>query len=296
MKRMKAGLASMLVVGMLVAMSMFAVSMANAETDVPLGFPCTNLCVTTVQNSQTHTVFGSGVYGLANAWNFGGWCEESYDEVEIWFTGTNTQGVDCPGFNLPMLVKTGAYEAGDLVWVIQTFFNFISQSGDEHSIVFDTNINGTMEWVGMECCTWKNSIASEIMYLPEYSSYDSSDYDKLVGGYDFFAVCSKTAENGLYEIGVGCDRDTNELEFYFFYQYWDNGVLERVYLDQTDINAYELTTVATAVPIFTSRLKDGKVAIPGKVEKVTGRVYYIGVDSSLDGVHNAGLNVEVPLN
>lgn len=290
------------VVSVLAILALVVVSLignAKANTSFAQGFDVTSAYLSKVDNGTCHSIFGSGKVGTSNAWIKGGWSDLSFSNVEIWITGTIPAGctarANIPGFTTPSLLKTGSYTAGTIEGSVLSFFNFIPMACAYHSIIFDTNINGVCDWQGMESCEWRSTLSGSSEYQSEYETFNSSYFTKLNGSNNLFGAKRNTVINGKYQIGVGSTVLTPNCELYYFYQYWDGGILKRVYLKQTGGAQTALSTSTTATPIYSkTKIEANKMVLAGTVDKVIGRVYYVHVDYSCDGVFNSGYDIEIP--
>lgn len=276
-----------------------AIGDAKANTSFAQGFDVTLARMSKVDNGTCHSIFGSGKVGVGNAWVKGGWSDLSFSNVEVWITGTIPAGCSAPtgiqGFTTPYLLSTGAYTAGTIKGAVLSFFNFIPMSCAYHSIIFDTNINGVCDWKGMESCEWRSTLASAYEYQSEYETFSTSYFTKLNGSNNLFGAKRNVAVEGKYQIGVGSTVLTPNCELYYFYQYWDGSTIRRVYLNQTGGANTALSTSTTATPIYSkTKIEANKIVLAGTVDKVTGRVYYVRVDYSCDGVFNSGYDIEIP--
>lgn len=289
------------IIGLVTAFGTLMVTLdeVKANTSIPQGWAATALHSSKVDNGTTHSIFGSGKCISANSWFIGGWSDNSFSNVEIWLTGTipsgcsSTQGV--PGFTAPYLYKTGAYTSGTLQGIAMDFFNFVDMRCSYHKIIFDTNINGVMDTVGMQSAEWKSTTGSLYEYQSDCRPYNSTLHTKLSGPDNLYGAYVKTPISGKYQIGVGSEVLTDNKELYYFYQYWEGGALKRKYLKQTGYANTALVDSTTATPIYSkTKIQAGRIVLAGTVAKVAGRVYYVKVDSSLDGVPNSGYDIEIP--
>ncbi len=148
----------------------------------------------------------------------------------------------------------------------------------------------------MESCQWQPNLAGAKEYQSNYATYNSTLHTKIAGSDNLYGAYTKAAIDGRYQIGVGSEALTNSSrELYFFYQYLEGGVIKRKYLKQTNYSHYPLVDSTTATPIYSkTKIKAGKIILAGTVPKVAGRVYYVKVDYSLDGVPNSGYDIEIP--
>ena len=286
---------------------------ARANTSLAQGLNLNEFKASVVNNSTCHSFFGTGkyiysyisTYGIPvtvnrNAYGKGGWSDNNFSNVEIWITGTVPSGCSAPsgvtGFTTPRLIHTGAYTAGTVYGGILTFENFINMSCAYHRIVFDTNINGVYDLTGMESCEWRSTLAGATEYQSQYKTFDTTDYTKLNGSNNLFGAKKNVAISGKYQIGVGSTALTSNCELYYFYQYWEGGVLKRQYLKQTGYADAALATSTTATPIYSkTKIEANKMVLAGTVDKVTGRTYYVRVDFLCDGVFgNSGYDIEIP--
>ena len=272
----------------------------KANTSFAQGFTANRASLSKVDNGTCHAIFGNGMVGSGNAWIKGGWSDLNFSNVEIWITGTIPTGCTAlkgvPGFTQPYLIRTGAYTAGTIEGAVLSFFNFIPMACAYHSIFFDTNINGVLDWQGMESCQWQPNLAGAEEYQSYYATYSSTIHTKLAGSDNLYGAYTKASISSKYQIGVGSEVLTSSSrELYFFYQYWEGGVLKRKYLKQTGYADTGLVDSTTATPIYSkTKIQAGKIVLAGTVAKVAGRVYYVKVDSSLDGVPNSGYDIEIP--
>ena len=177
-----------------------------------------------------------------------------------------------------------------------SYFDYTPMNCAYHSIFFDTNINGVLDWQGMESCQWQPNLAGASEYQSQYISYSSTLHTKLAGSDNLYGAYVKVPISGKYQIGVGSEALTSSSrELYFFYQYWEGGVLKRKYMKQTGYANTALVDSTTATPIYSkTKIKAGKIVLAGTIAKVAGRVYYVKVDSSLDGVPNSGYDIKIP--
>lgn len=290
------------IIGLVTAIGTLMVTLdeVKANTSFPQGFNITGALMSKVDNGTCHAIFGHGKFGVGNAWVKGGWSDLDFSNVEIWITGTIPAGCNAKpnvlGFTEPYLIRTGSYTAGTIEGGILSFFNYIPMACAYHSIIFDTNINGVLDWQGMESCEWRSTLDGVQEYQSDYATYSSTYHTKLAGSDNLYGAYTKVAINGKYQIGVGSEVLTNSSrELYFFYQYWEGGVLKRKYLKQTGYANTALVDSTTATPIYSkTKIKAGKIVLAGTVAKVAGRVYYVKVDPSLDGVPNSGYDIEIP--
>lgn len=290
------------IIGLVTAFGTLMVTLdeAKANTSFPQGLNVTYSKASKVDNGTSHAYFGPGKVGSGNAWVKGGWSDNNYANVEIWCTGVIPSGCtaspNITGFTKPYLSRTGSYTAGNLEGAVLSFFNFIPMACSYQQIVFDTNINGTLDTAGMEIAEWRESLAGAQEYQSSYAPYNSTLHTKLAGANNLYGAYVKTPISGKYQIGVGSEVLTSSFrEIYYFYQYWEGGVLKRKYLKQTGYANTALVDSDTATPIYSkTKIEAGKIVLAGTVAKVAGRVYYVKVDSSLDGVPNSGYDIEIP--
>ena len=290
------------IIGLITAFGTLMVTLdeAKANTSFAQGFSVDRAYMSKVDNGTCHAIFGNGMVGSGNAWIKGGWSDLSFSNVEIWITGTIPAGCTAltgvPGFTSPKLLRTGSYTAGTIEGGVMNFFNFVEMACAYHSIFFDTNINGVLDWQGMESCQWQPNLASGGSYQSNYTSYSSTLHTKLAGANNLYGVYVKTPISGKYQIGVGAEVNIAvDHELYYFYQYLEGGVIKRKYLKQTGYANTALVDSATATPIYSkTKIQAGKIVFAGTVPKVAGRVYYVKADYLRDGIPNYGYDIEIP--
>ncbi len=290
------------IIGLVTAFGTLMVTLdeVKANTSFPQGFDVTQSSVSKVDNGTSHAYFGACKVVSGNAWVKAGWSDNNYANVEIWCTGVIPSGCtaqqNVPGFTKPYLSRTGSYTAGTLEGLVVSFFNFMPMTCSYQQVVFDTNINGVLDTAGMEIAEWRSSLAGPHEYQSACPSYTSTLHTKLAGANNLYGAYVKTPISGKYQIGVGSEVLTSSFrEIYYFYQYWEGGVLKRKYLKQTGYANTALVDSATATPIYSkTKIKAGKIVLAGTVAKVTGRAYYIKVDSTLNGSPDSGYDVEIP--
>ena len=291
------------IIGLVTAFGTLMVTLdeAKANTSFAQGFSVDGAYMSKVDNGTCHAIFGPCQYGLTGGWVKGGWSDLNFSNVEIWITGNIPTGcnakVGVTGFTTPRLIRTGSYTAGTIEGGIVLFSQwFFEMSCAYHSIFFDTNINGVLDWQGMESCQWQPNLAGASEYQSCYATYNSALHTKLAGSDNLYGAYVKTPISGKYVIGAGSEVLTSSSrELYYFYQYWEGGVLKRKYMKQTGYANTALVDSTTATPIYSkTKIQAGKIVFAGTVAKVAGRVYYVKVDSSLDGVPNSGYDIEIP--
>ena len=264
----------------------------KANTSINQGFSNSQLSLSKTVNGTCTAVYGRGytlLGGVEKIASFrGGWSERSFSNVEIWVTTVPAVS----GVTSPKLVKTGAYIAGTVEGV--KLIGSPSLSNKTNTIIFDTNINGVCDTKLMESSSWTSASAGAYEYQPD-CAYDCSLHTKLSGPNNLYGAYTNLPISGKYKIGVGSNITTPYCELYYFYQYWDGGVLKRKHLKQTSYSKYTLVDSDTWTPIISkTKISGGRIIMPGTVAKVPGRTYYVGVDYSLDGIHNSGYDIEVP--
>ena len=290
------------IIGLVTAFGTLMVTLdeAKANTSFPQGFALTGYKASKVDNGTSHAYFGPCKVGSANAWVKAGWSDNSYANVEIWCTGVIPTGCtatpNVTGFTKPYLSRTGSYSAGTLEGLVVSFFNFMPMNCSYQQVVFDTNINGVLDTAGMEIAEWRESLAGAQEYQSSYVTYNSTLHTKLAGANNLYGAYVKTPIIGKYQIGVGSEVNLAvDHELYYFYQYWEGGVLKRKYLKQISYADTALADSTTATPIYSkTKIEAGKIVFAGTVPKVAGRVYYVKVDYLRDGVPNYGYDIEVP--
>lgn len=290
------------IIGLVTAFGTLMVTLdeVKANTSFPQGPNVTYCKASKVDNGTSHAYFGPGKEGSGNAWVKAGWSDNNYANVEIWCTGVIPSGCtaspNIAGFTKPYLSRTGSYTAGTLEGAVISFFNFIPMACSYQQVVFDTNINGVLDTAGMEIAEWRESLAGAQEYQSACTSYNSTLHTKLAGANNLYGAYVKTPISGKYQIGVGSEVLTSSFrEIYYFYQYWEGGVLKRKYLKQTGYANTALVDSATATPIYSkTKIEAGKIVLAGTVAKVAGRAYYIKVDNTLNGSPDSGYDVEIP--
>jgi len=290
------------IIGLVTALGTLMVTLdeVKANTSFPQGLNVTYSKASKVDNGTSHAYFGPGKVGSGNAWVKGGWSDNNYANVEIWCTGVIPSGCtaspNIAGFTKPYLNRTGSYTAGNLEGAVLSFFNFIPMACSYQQIVFDTNINGTLDTAGMEIAEWRESLAGAQEYQSAYAPYNSTLHTKLAGSNNLYGAYVKTPISGKYQIGVGAEVNIAvDHELYYFYQYWEGGVIKRKYLKQTGYANTALVDSTTATPIYSkTKIGAGMIVFAGTVPKVAGRVYYVKVDYLRDGVPNYGYDIEIP--
>ncbi len=283
------------IIGLVTAFGTLMVTLdeAKANTSFRQGLTNYSLATSKVVNGTCSMTYGTGTILLNGSESTvpfrGGWSDLDFANVEVWITTQPTT----PGITTPVLMKTGAYTAGTVVgsYVI----GGPNLSSKYNAIIFDTNINGVCDWQGMESCTWSSALAGTAEYQTDYAYYSSYTHNRLAGQNNLYGVYTILPISGKYKISVESSVTTPYCELYFFYQYLDGGVIKRKYLKQTTYAKGALVDSTTATPIVSkTKIVAGRIVMPGTVAKVAGRVYYVKVDYSLDGVPNSGYDIEIP--